>query len=208
MATCSCSSARNSGVARLVALTFDDGPGTWTPAILDLLRAHGARATFFVTGRSIAGREDALRQAVADGHEVGNHGWSHSHPADLPDAALRDELERTSAEIERVAGVRPRFTRPPYGEQPERFPAAVLWTVYPGDWHRPPADVIVERVLSALHPGAIVLLHDGFRLGPSGPTVDAVAALLPALAERGYRSAVISELAEAVPDSPAFASAS
>ncbi|MDP8910867.1 MAG: polysaccharide deacetylase family protein [Actinomycetota bacterium] len=194
--------------AKLVALTFDDGPGDWTGAILDLLAAHGARATFFVLGHSIAGREDVLRRTVADGHELGNHTFGHHHPLELSDAALREELRLTSERIADVTGVPPRLARPPYGEDAERFAQiaaelelspTVLWSVDPLDWQEPPSQTVARRTLDAIHPGAIVDLHDGFRIRGDversrQPTAEAVARIIPALHERGYELVTVSEL--------------
>ena len=90
-------SRRGPRVPWAVALTFDDGPSQWTPPILDALGAGGAHGTFFVLGLSIEGREETLRRAVAEGHELGNHAYSHADPASLDDDALRAELERTSS---------------------------------------------------------------------------------------------------------------
>ena len=185
---------------RLIALTFDDGPSDVTPRVLDVLAAHGGRSTFFVLGRSVPGREHTLQRAVTEGHELGNHAWSHTHPGWLEDAALGEELERTTALIERVAGVRPRLVRPPYGEDPERVAAiaagvglapTVLWTVDPKDWRPSDPDRIADHVLRAARPGAIVDLHDG---GGTESTVTALERLLPALVERGYQAVTVSEL--------------
>ena len=192
---------------RLVALTFDDGPGDVTPALLHLLRRHRARATFFVIGRSLAGREHVVRRTAAEGHEIGNHTFSHLDPSQLSDGELRDEIARAAERIAAVVGELPRLVRPPLGAEPARFSRAaaelgfgptVLWSVNPLDWQEPPADAIVERTLAGLRPGAIVDLHDGFGAPPGGverqATVRAVARLLPALAERGYRCVTVSEL--------------
>jgi protein-L-isoaspartate(D-aspartate) O-methyltransferase len=191
-----------------LALTFDDGPGTVTPALLDLLAEHGARATFFVLGRMVEGREETLRRTVAEGHEVGNHTWSHHRPRELSNDDLRDELARTSARIEEVTGIRPRLARPPYGADEERFARVaaglglrtVLWTVNPRDWLEPPADWLARAILRYARPGAIVDLHDGFTpRRPNAPrqaTVEAVRLALPQLAECGFRLVTVSELTD------------
>ena len=83
----------SSACAPWIALTFDDGPSQWTPAILDLLAAAGARATFFVLGHAIEGREDQLRRIAAEGHELGNHGHSHRDMRELSDAEITYELQ-------------------------------------------------------------------------------------------------------------------
>lgn len=192
----------------LVALTFDDGPSVWTSPILDLLRAHEAGATFFVLGNSVAGNEDVLKRILADGHEVGVHTLSHVDPAAVADDVLAEEIERGAEVIEAACGQRPALVRPPYGGAPERFAEAarvkgfgptILWTVDPADWDQSEADPIVAHVLRELRPGAIVDLHDGMPENSSGApsrqaTVDAVAALLPELARRGYHAVTVSQL--------------
>ena len=194
--------------SRVVALTFDDGPSIWTAPILDLLEQHDARATFFVLGGSVPGREDLLRRILADGHELGNHTSSHPDPAAVSDEVLVDEIRRCAEAIETACGHRPTLARPPYGGAPERFAAAasqvgasatVLWSVDPADWNQEEAAPIVEHVLQEVRPGAIVDLHDGMPLDSRGAptrqaTVDAVAKLLPELIARGYRAVTVSEL--------------
>jgi len=191
--------ARTDLAEPLLALTFDDGPSWATEPILDLLAAHGARATFFVVGNAVRGREALLERALREGHEVGSHTFGHPHPAGLDDETLREEL-RAGAE----AAGGPRLVRPPYGEDPERFDRlaaelglgpTVLWSVDPRDWDETDAEVIAARVLAGAAPGAIVDLHDGDRRTPPGsphPTVGALALLLPALAD--YRLVTVSEL--------------
>jgi peptidoglycan/xylan/chitin deacetylase (PgdA/CDA1 family) len=182
----------------LLALTFDDGPSWATARVLDHLAAQGARATFFVVGAAVAGREELLERALREGHELGSHTFSHPHPAKLDDAALREEVRRGA---EAAGG--PPLVRPPYGEDPERFDRVaaelglgptVLWSIDPRDWEETRPDVIAERVLSEAAPGAIVDLHDGERRSPH-PTVEALALLLPALA--GYRLVTVSALLRA-----------
>lgn len=188
-----------------IALTFDDGPGPWTAAILDLLAEHGAWATFFVLGSNVEGREAVLRRAVAEGHELGNHTFDHHDPRRLSDEELRAELERTGAVVRRAAGVDPRLARPPYGHDAERFARVaaglgletVLWTVDPRDWTEPPAKRLARRILRQARDGAIVDLHDGVpgRSLPGRsrqPTVDALALVLPELRRRGFELVTLS----------------
>lgn len=193
-----------------VALTFDDGPSSeWTPAILDLLRAHDARATFFILGASVAGREEILRRTAAEGHELGNHLFTHRDPATLADEDLRDELEQTSILLEQVVGSRPELFRPPYAETDVRvaevarasgFARTVLRSVDPADWETDDADLIADRVLKRAGRGSIVCLHDAvppepFKGSPTRqPTVDALARIVRELGRRGYRLVTVSEL--------------
>jgi peptidoglycan-N-acetylglucosamine deacetylase len=201
---------RGIGVPPAIALTFDDGPSEWTPAILDVLGGSGGKATFFVLGQSIAGREDVLRRAVADGHELGNHGWSHADPATLDDRRLAAELERTNAAIEEVTGARPRIFRPPYADADRRvasvaraagFAATVLRSIDPADWRSESRSEIAAHVLERAVRGAVVCLHDG--VVPSrdpgarptrDETVGAVEELAVALPARGLRLVTVSEL--------------
>jgi peptidoglycan/xylan/chitin deacetylase (PgdA/CDA1 family) len=196
------------GERALLALTFDDGPGDWTPAILDLLDRHGARATFFCLGERVRERAAILQRALAEGHELGNHLFSHRHPQALSDDDIRREIALTAAQIERATAARAPLLRPPYGAQPERVAAAgaelgfgpvVLWSIDPEDWKEPPPTAIVEHVLREARPGAIVDLHDGWGRTPGDrqPTVEALGRLLPELASLGFELAIVSELLDA-----------
>jgi peptidoglycan-N-acetylglucosamine deacetylase len=192
----------------LIALTFDDGPSEWTPAILDLLQPVGARATFFVLGVAIDGREDILRRAVAEGHELGNHTFSHFNPETLQDDALRDELVRTAERIRDVTGIAAVSVRPPYCADPwrvARVSAAagcgrtILRSVDPADWQETDAALVARHVIDQAEPGAIVCLHDGIPGANRGAstrqhTVDALALILRALADRGFEFVTVSEL--------------
>jgi peptidoglycan/xylan/chitin deacetylase (PgdA/CDA1 family) len=193
---------------RLLALTFDDGPGDCTAPILDLLGEHAARATFFVLGRYADERPELVARARAEGHELGNHTYDHPDAAHVKDdAELRGQLARTSAAIRLAAGVEPRLVRPPYGKEPCRLgrlaaelglEPTVLWSVQSWDWESPAEqDGVVERVLAGAAPGAIVLLHDGVPPGEEGSraaTVRALAEILPELRGRGYELVTVSEL--------------
>ena len=200
---------RGPRVPHAVALTFDDGPSLWTPPILDALGAAGARGTFFVLGLSIEGREATLRRAVAEGHELGNHAYSHTDPATLDDDALRTELERTSEALALVVGRRPTLFRPPYAAYDRRvarvartvgLTPTVLRSVDPADWRETDHDRIAAGVLAEVRPGSIVCLHDGLpphtAAGTTdrGPTVAALPAILDGLRERGLGAVTVSEL--------------
>jgi peptidoglycan/xylan/chitin deacetylase (PgdA/CDA1 family) len=191
-----------------LALTFDDGPSEWTPAILDLLGAHGACATFFVLGAAVAGREEILRRAVAEGHELGNHTFDHPDPTSLTESELRAELARTAGAVEEAAGVAVSLVRPPFcadGDRVARVAAAaglgrtILRSIDPADWRNPDAEQIAAEVLAEAAPGEIVCLHDGIAPRNRGVstrdhTVTAVRLLLPALRERGFELVTVSDL--------------
>lgn len=151
-----------------VALTFDDGPSEWTEPLLDALAARDARATFFVLGCNIAGHEDTIRRMVADGHEVGVHGWDHQRADELEPDELRSRIERVVATIADATGAVPRWWRPPWNRANEETAQAIESIGL--SWVRPTLDSydtvrqeekILEHLLADLRDGAIVGLHDG-----------------------------------------------
>jgi peptidoglycan/xylan/chitin deacetylase (PgdA/CDA1 family) len=194
----------------LIALSFDDGPSRFTEQILDLLGEHGARATFFVCGAAIAGREDTLRRCAAEGHEIANH--THTHPVlrELDRDEIEADLAACDTAIERVLGNRPTRFRPPYFESsPDVEEVAVelglgepvgadAWTE---DWDQAPAEQIAAEVGAKCREGSIIDLHDAVPPKDRKPTppardetVRAVGLLLPALAQRGLAVVTVSEL--------------
>jgi peptidoglycan-N-acetylglucosamine deacetylase len=197
---------------KIVALTYDDGPGvgdTGTPAILALLEEHHARATFFVLGEEVHDRPEVLKAAAKAGMEIENHGERHVHMASLAESALTAVIAQGAQTIQKETGRRPHFLRPPFGAQNARVRAAahalgervVIWSVDTRDWTNPGSDVVVQRVLDQLKPGAIVLMHDGG--SDRTQTVDATRDLLPALAARGYRMVTLDELLKVAAAHPA-----
>jgi peptidoglycan-N-acetylglucosamine deacetylase len=151
-------------------LTFDDGPGPDTAALLDALARHATTATFFLVGERVAGNRATLVRLARDGHRLGNHSWDHRDLRTLPLRAVRDQLRRTSEAIEVACGMRPELFRPPFGytsvpieELAESLGMrTVLWDVDTRDWARPGTEAIVAAIASA-PPRAVVLLHDGPR---------------------------------------------
>jgi peptidoglycan-N-acetylglucosamine deacetylase len=200
--------AAGPGRDRRLALTFDDGPGGSTDALLDVLEAEEARATFFVIGGFVAGREETLRRAVAAGHELGVHGFDHLNALLVhePERIAKD-LESCANAIVPVLGERPQLVRPPYGADAGRtareagklgLGPVVLWTVLCFDWEDGArADAIVEHVRAEAHPGGIVCLHDGDRKDPDATqdaTVEALPAIVRELRADGYELVTVSEL--------------
>jgi peptidoglycan/xylan/chitin deacetylase (PgdA/CDA1 family) len=199
---------------RAAALTFDDGPSPAnTPRVLDLLARERARATFFVVGECVEGREEILRRAVAEGHELANHTYSHPHTIGLSRGKLRQELVRTNEALGPFAEIR--LSRPPFGKDRRRFSEVgaqlglrmTLWSVDSGDTSGATADEIESTVLARTSPGAIVLMHDGGDRRPA--TLKAVESLVPRLRESGIELVTVSELlAPAAPAHPAVRPAS
>ena len=185
-----------SGV-RDVALTFDDGPWADTLPMVDALHRLGGVGTFFEIGRQVPADAALSRDVLRAGDELGDHTWS--HPV-LTAANAAAQIRPTQRAIAAATGFTPCLLRPPY----EIAPPAVVkiarslglltiqWNVDPKDWTRPGASVIASRVLSAVHPGAIVELHDGG--GDRAETVQALATIIPALHARGYRLVTVGQM--------------
>jgi cellulose synthase/poly-beta-1,6-N-acetylglucosamine synthase-like glycosyltransferase/peptidoglycan/xylan/chitin deacetylase (PgdA/CDA1 family) len=191
-----------------VALTFDDGPDPrFTPPILDALAAAGAPATFFVIGLN-AGRAPALvRRAFDEGHEIGNHSYSHPDVDAVGDLRLRLELETTSRLVETLIGRRPLLYRPPSlaDIEPRTVEGAAAFAragslgylvvdadVDPRDWERTSAADLTRRVLDEAEDGGVVLLHDGG--GDRSTTVEALPGIIEGLRRRGLRIVPLAEL--------------
>lgn len=190
---------------RAVALTFDDGPDPdVTPRVLDALDALDVRATFFVIGERAQRHPELMRRIVAEGHLVANHSWEHAALPFCASSTIRADLERTQDAIELACGVRPAWFRPPYGLRDPRVLSAArelgmrtsLWSVSPRDWQDPGVDAVVERTLSVIEPGDIVLLHDGSagRAGGHPDTAQALPRLVQGLRERGYEAIRLDEI--------------
>jgi len=189
--------------ARRIALTFDDGPGEATAAILDCLEQHGATATFFVLGRHVAGREDVLRRMEALGCEVANHTFDHPRLSTVPAARAEDELTRGSAAIAAATGRAPSLLRPPYGDwSPETLDVAtrlglkvVLWSLHTSDGDGRPASAIADTILGEARPGSVVVLHDASEDDVDrAETARAVELAVPELQAQGYQLVTVSEL--------------
>jgi len=177
---------------KVVAISFDDGPSAYTPAVLATLKRHNARATFFQVGNVMGGRSAIQRRILAEGSSIGNHSWS--HPVLSGGGAFADsELSRTNSRIARQGGFTPCLFRAPYGAVSGNLISiarrhrmlTVGWDVDPTDWARPGTGAIVSRVLSQTRPGSIILMHDGG--GERSQSVAATDTILRALSRRGFR---------------------
>jgi len=193
-----------------IALTFDDGPSEWTPAVLDLLAEHEARATFFLIGARVRERPDDARRIAADGHEVGSHTFTHPRLTEIGDEEVRAEILGGVEAVAEVLGERPRLFRAPGFHADERVLRIVselglepvFADVDPQDW-RPGMDShgIFSHAFGGCRPDVIVDLHDGYPPPPTSsrddcaPTVEALGHLLLALDGEGYELVTVSELA-------------
>jgi peptidoglycan/xylan/chitin deacetylase (PgdA/CDA1 family) len=186
--------------ADAVALTFDDGPGNVTPAVLDVLARHQARATFFVLGSRVRRGGALVRRAAAEGHELGVHAWHHRDLSGRPVRACAG-LALSRAVVRAAGGPpAPRVFRPPYGATSRPLVVAaralglvtVVWDVDPRDYEEPGAEAIRARVRAEIRPGSIVLLHDD-RPGLAATAV-ALDGILDDLAARGLDTTTVGAL--------------
>ena len=191
-----------------VALTFDDGPDPeWTPLILDILKARGVKATFFVIGSEAERNPELIQRIIAEGHEIGNHSFTHPNLAEAPPALIKLELNATQRLIESLTGKSTTLFRPPYNADSrpanlqELVPIqiaqslgymTILENVDPRDWQKPDKNQLLHRVKTELPNGNIILLHDGG--GDRSATVAALPAILDYLKERGNHVVLISDL--------------
>jgi len=191
-----------------IAMSFDDGPSaTLTPKLLDLLATRHIKATFFVIGENVMEHPEIVARAAREGHEIGNHSWSHPNLAKMSQESVRSQLQRTDDAIKNATGERPTLMRPPYGSITDREKhwihdefgyRIILWDVDPYDWKRPGPAVVRNRILKETRPGSIVLSHD---IHPG--TIEAMPSTLDALEAKGFKFVTVSELiGMATPETP------
>ena len=180
---------------KYVALTFDDGPkrGT-TDVLLDGLRQRGVSATFFLIGSQIAANRDLVARMAAEGHQVGNHTWSHARLQGAGKAVIEAELSRTDELLTAILGEGDYWVRPPYGqlEEWERTLVEVplvQWNVDTRDWESRDAEKVLAAILEAVEPGSIILLHDIYET-----SVKAALAAVDVLQAQGYWFVTVEEL--------------
>lgn len=186
---------------RVVALTFDDGPHpSLTPRLLDILKAEGAKATFFVLGTNARRYPDIIRRAVEEGHEVANHSTSHPVLSKSGASKIAYELETCAQAVKDACGVAPKVMRPPYGAMTTAQRQAaynkygyhiIFWDVDPLDWKKPGPSVVANRLIQGAKPGSVLLSHD-IHAG----TIEAMPAAIRGLKANGYRLVTVSELIE------------
>ena len=191
---------------RMIALTFDDGPGPITPALLAELRRLKAPATFFPTGSEAASSPDLTQITARPPFTIGTHTATHARLTELGVAGQDQQILGGRRLVARTVGGPPRMMRPPYGAFDDRTLAIlreertlmVLWTFSAYDWKRPDADYIARRVLRLASPGAIVLMHDG---GGSTrvPTLQALPRIVNGLRRKGYRLVTVPRLLRDAP---------
>jgi peptidoglycan/xylan/chitin deacetylase (PgdA/CDA1 family) len=183
-----------------VALTFDDGPGPYTPGILRILVREHVPATFFEVGIEEQYFHSATAQIVARGYPIGDHTESHKPMSQLKRKAQLAQLLQDSVAVGNYGAPFPRMFRPPYGMWDDTTLSLlrkykmlmVLWSVDTDDYERPGVNVIVQRALAGLEPGAIILLHDAG--GDRSQTMAALPRIIKALRKRGYKLVTVPRL--------------
>ena len=182
-----------------MALTFDDGPSPeYTPAILDILKMQGVRATFFCIGRHMVGNEMILERIHAEGHTIGNHSYSHHFWFDLFSVKrMKADLASCDALVHAVLQITPRMFRPPYGVTNPQVRDVILdGNYFPVGWNIRSMDTVInnpgrlfQRVVSRFTPGAVILFHDSKQV-----TVDILNEIIRESRDQGYQLVTVDQL--------------
>lgn len=182
----------------MIALTFDDGPSKHTWAIVDTLKNHNARATFFILGSRVPSYQAAIDNVLANHNEIGSHSLGHANLTKLAtEEEILAQIRPVDEALQQQHNYTPKLFRVPYGAKNDAVLAALKaegkpyigWSVDPRDWDVKNKKKIVDHVLANVQDGDIILMHDIYE-----PTAEAVAELVPALQERGYQLVTVSEL--------------
>lgn len=183
---------------RCVALTFDAGPGPDTARLLDILKAKGVNATFFLLGEnSVTRYPDMVRREASEGHELANHTWTHRVLAHASAQEIRRELVLLQERVKKLTGRTPTLMRPPQGLTNPRVAevcrslglAQIMWTVTAKDYRDHDPEIITSRVLQGAQRNGIILLHDVYP-----DTVPAVPHIIDGLRRRGLTPVTVSQL--------------
>lgn len=192
---------------KLIALTFDDGPDEYfTPQILDILEKYNISATFYLIGEKVQYNKKIVKRELDDGHEIGNHTYTHINVSKNGYNKIKKEIGDTQNAIKSVTGVYPKTFRPPYRAISkdmceiikQQDMNIVLWSyVDARDWENPGVSSIVKSIENGIQNGCIILLHDYNKLrSPKSQTIEALDIIIPNLLEKGYKFVTISELIE------------
>jgi peptidoglycan-N-acetylglucosamine deacetylase len=182
---------------KCIALTFDDGPGKYAGTLLDTLKKNGAKATFFLEGQYVKSRPAFVKRMAAEGHELGNHSYSHPDFTKSDAGKIKSEIQKTQDAVKKAAGVEPKLLRPPYGladlqvsEIATEFGMPmILWTAGSEDWSSKNVEAIQKQTLAVAKPNSIILMHDWVK-----QTVDGMPALIKTLKNKGYHLVTVSDV--------------
>ena len=183
----------------LTALSFDDGPHVkYTARLLDIAKAYQAKFTFFVVGEKAVKQKSLLIRMRDEGHEIGNHSWTHPNFEHLPDALVQEEIRRCHCLIRDVTGAAPKLFRPPYGSISSTQREWVenhfrchttLWNIDSLDWRYRDCESVLKRILYQDLRDSVVLLHDIY-----ASSIAASQKILEEMMVRGLECATISHL--------------
>ncbi len=180
---------------KLVAITFDDGPGPYTNRLLDGLKARGAKATFFMLGSRAEAYPEVVKRVYREGHQVANHSYDHPDLTTLSDAGVRSQIQNTNQILNRACGKGTSYlVRSPYGSETSRTRSLIgapliYWSVDPVDWKYRNAETVKQNILKNTFDGAIVLVHD-----IHSTSVDGALAAIDSLKRNGYEFVTVQEL--------------
>ncbi len=181
---------------KLVAITFDDGPGPYTNKLLDILNANKAHATFFMLGNNLEKYRSVVLNVYNSGNEIGYHSYAHTNFKRQDIATIKSELDQSNAILKSITGTTFSLIRPPYGSlnskiKEELDSSFILWSVDTEDWRHKDGEYLLNYVLEHIYPGAIILFHD-----IHATSVDAMTKILPYLYAEGYQVVTVSDLAK------------
>lgn len=178
-----------------VALTFDDGPDpVYTPMILEGLEKRDVKATFFLLGKQVELYPDIVKKMYENGHQLGNHSYSHKQLTKMSEEEVLKEFEKTNELIEQITGVMPEVFRPPFGSLNDSVEdridmVEVLWDIDPLDWCTSDVGMVVQRIISKVDDNQIILMHDA-----SQTSVNAALQIVDILQKQGYEFVTVEDI--------------
>lgn len=182
---------------KYVALTFDDGPSSFTEEIIDLLQKYNYNATFFVLGNKLnLNYKDILKKSIKNGNEIGVHGYSHRSFTKMRQATMEEEITKTKKYIKNLTGYESTLVRPPYGNITKTIKnynlgPYILWNNDTLDWKLRDANKISSRLINSVEDKSIILMHDTYLT-----TFKALEIILPYLKENNYVVTTVSKIYE------------
>ncbi len=190
---------------KAIALTFDDGPDEdFSPQILDILKKYNVKATFFMVGQKVGWNPAIAKRAADEGHEIGNHTFSHINICNSSNEQINNEINKTQKIIKDITGKEPKFFRPPYRAINENLfnimkskdMKVVLWSdLDTKDWSNPGVYNIIKSIEDNAENGTIILLHDYNKVrNNKSQTIQALEKIIPKMQSLGYEFVTISEI--------------
>ena len=184
--------------SKLICLTFDDGPSSYTPKLLDALKKYNFHGTFFMVGVEAQGKKSTIQTMMKNGNELGMHSWHHDYLTKMSEAQIESDVAKTRALIKDYTGVSPVMFRPPYGATNDTVYKAlknkgcpvIMWNINVNDYETTSSEVVYNNIKKRVHPGAVLVLHDSHSW-----SVDGLIKAMPELKNQGYELVTVSEFA-------------